>query len=231
MRFFAVALLSLVLSGSLHAQDEPGWDVRVFRSINVTQNPAQSGFFEILDETSLPTFGAVPVGFSVIGLVTGDRAVLETGLMTLGAQLSVLGSTILLKEAFQRPRPFETLDDVRVKHLWSATGSSFPSGHTSQAFAIATVFSLQYRKTGVVIPSFAWAFAIGYGRIFLGVHYPSDVLAGAFLGVAGGVLAWSLRAEAARISGRAVSEPQLDKTGIPTNAQIAVIEIPLPVLR
>lgn len=57
-----------------------------------------------------------------------------------------------------------------------------PSGHTSTAFATATSLSLAYPKWYVVAPSFVWAGAIGYSRMHLGVHYPSDVLAGAIVG-------------------------------------------------
>ena len=57
-----------------------------------------------------------------------------------------------------------------------------PSGHTSTAFATATSLSLAYPKWYVVAPSFIWAGTIGYSRMHLGVHYPSDVVVGALVG-------------------------------------------------
>ena len=59
---------------------------------------------------------------------------------------------------------------------------SFPSGHTSFAFATATSLSIKYPRWYVIAPSYLWAGAVGYSRMNLGVHYPSDVLAGAMLG-------------------------------------------------
>lgn len=69
-----------------------------------------------------------------------------------------------------------------VQPVVSEASYSMPSGHTSTAFATATSLSLAYPKWYVVAPSFVWAGAIGYSRMHLGVHYPSDVLAGAIVG-------------------------------------------------
>jgi membrane-associated phospholipid phosphatase len=57
-----------------------------------------------------------------------------------------------------------------------------PSAHTSSAFATATSLSLAFPKWYVVVPSFVWASSVGYSRMHLGVHYPSDVLVGALVG-------------------------------------------------
>jgi membrane-associated phospholipid phosphatase len=57
-----------------------------------------------------------------------------------------------------------------------------PSGHTSTAFATATSLSMAYPKWYVIIPSYAWASSVGYSRMHLGVHYPSDVFIGAIVG-------------------------------------------------
>jgi membrane-associated phospholipid phosphatase len=59
--------------------------------------------------------------------------------------------------------------------LTSEKGLSFPSQHTSFAFATATALSLQYRKWWVVVPAYTWAAMVGYSRLYLGQHYPSDV--------------------------------------------------------
>ncbi|HSC36729.1 MAG TPA: phosphatase PAP2 family protein, partial [Chitinophagaceae bacterium] len=60
---------------------------------------------------------------------------------------------------------------------------SFPSGHTSSAFAMATSISMSYPKWYVIAPCYLWAGTVGVSRIVLGVHYPSDVLAGALVGM------------------------------------------------
>lgn len=90
------------------------------------------------------------------------------------------GITIILKYSVNRDRPFVTYPDITKKA--DAVAPSFPSGHTSSAFATATSVSLAYPKWYVIAPSFAWAGTVGYSRMHLGVHYPSDVLAGALIG-------------------------------------------------
>jgi undecaprenyl-diphosphatase len=58
---------------------------------------------------------------------------------------------------------------------------SFPSGHTSAAFVMATLIG--YFFPLLILPAFAWAFLVGLSRIFLGVHYPTDILAGMAIGL------------------------------------------------
>ena len=65
---------------------------------------------------------------------------------------------------------------------------SFPSGHTAAAFSLATSLSITYPKWYVIAPSAVWACGVGLARINQGVHYPSDVLAGAAIGVGCGFL-------------------------------------------
>lgn len=110
----------------------------------------------------------------------------------MGASYAVSGIiTLGLKYSIQRKRPFVTYQDLVTKK--TAAGSfSFPSGHTSSAFATATSLSLLYPKWHVIAPSFLWASAVGYSRMELGVHYPSDVLAGALIGFASSFLMYKV---------------------------------------
>ncbi len=91
----------------------------------------------------------------------------------------------VLKLLFMRERPNVVLENVNSLHwgpLTTATSLSFPSGHASRAFAMAALVALG-TKHRVGLVAFALAALIGLSRIYLGLHWPSDVIAGAALGV------------------------------------------------
>ena len=68
-------------------------------------------------------------------------------------------------------------------------GRSFPSGHTSLAFSTAASLSIQFNKWYVTLPAYLWAGSVAYSRMYLGVHYPTDVLGGAAVGIGSAYLA------------------------------------------
>lgn len=94
----------------------------------------------------------------------------------------------MAKALVNRRRPFIRLSEVRIVGQ-RARGSSFPSGHTSQAFFMATLMA-GYFDAGVraVCLLYAIALLVGVTRMYVGAHYPRDVLAGAILGSAWGQL-------------------------------------------
>ncbi len=99
----------------------------------------------------------------------------------------------LVKLLVRRRRPFIRLTQARIVGR-RAIGRSFPSGHTSQAFFMATLLA-GYFHAGVwaVCLLYAVALAVGVTRMYVGAHYPRDVLAGAILGSAWGLLAGIVR--------------------------------------
>jgi len=94
----------------------------------------------------------------------------------------------LVKFVIRRPRPFLRLVQARIVG-YRARGRSFPSGHTSEAFFMATLTAQHFHPSvWVVFLLYAAAFLVGITRLYVGAHYPRDVLAGAILGSAWGLL-------------------------------------------
>lgn len=100
----------------------------------------------------------------------------------------IIGNGIL-KNLIARDRPSWIYDSVTLL-ISNPTDFSFPSGHTFSSFAASFTILLFYRKAG--IPAVILAFTIAFSRLYLFVHYPSDVLAGMILGVVTAVISYRL---------------------------------------
>ncbi len=98
-----------------------------------------------------------------------------------------LGSGII-KDLVQRPRPGHVPAFEGIIRLLDGKGGAFGfvSSHAANVFGLATITSLIFRKKVYSISIFIWAALVSYSRIYVGRHYPSDVLAGALLGFAAG---------------------------------------------
>jgi undecaprenyl-diphosphatase len=109
--------------------------------------------------------------------------------LALALVLATLLADYVLKPAFGRARPFEAANDVRVIGQ-RPDAASFPSGHAANAFAGAFVLSRALPAAAIVWWTLAGA--IAFSRVYLGVHYPLDLIAGAIVGLTCGALAWRL---------------------------------------
>ncbi|OJF71003.1 phosphatase PAP2 family protein [Alteromonas sp. V450] len=102
---------------------------------------------------------------------------LYTALMAYALELPIY---VLLKKLFKRPRPCDFLMNLTA-HVTPSDKFSLPSGHTAAAWLMACIIAHFYPPFAVV--AYIWAALIGLSRVLLGVHYPSDVVAGTLLGM------------------------------------------------
>ncbi len=108
--------------------------------------------------------------------------------ITAGSSLAInaLLVNVLIKNIVARTRPYEVIDGL-MRLVGEQSDFSFPSGHTSSAFSVAVVmFMLMPKKYG--IPALVVATIIAYSRLYVGVHYPSDVLGGFIIGALAAVV-------------------------------------------
>ena len=127
------------------------------------------------------------IGFCILLLCIPKSR--RTGIAaSLSLALNGLVTNACLKNIIGRIRPYVRFPELTVLTT-IPSDSSFPSGHTAASFAVAAgVYMAGWKKTGVVL--YVFSGVIGFSRIYLGVHFPSDVIGGAVVGV---LCAWGAR--------------------------------------
>ena len=163
-------------------------DIRILRQINEHRNVHLDGTFKTISNSVSPISIGAPILIFGTGLIEKDQELKQKGLMIGESFLVTTVFATALKHTINRARPFETYPEIQK--LSAGGSSSFPSGHTSDAFSTATSLSLAFPKWYVIAPSYMYATAVGYSRMHLGVHYPSDVLAGALVGAGSAFLCY-----------------------------------------
>ena len=163
--------------------------MRVFNSINgmdynllmqihsITQNSFLDSVMPYI--SAMGDLGAIWIIFSLV--LIASKKYRMVGIMCLVALL--LTSTVsegVLKNLLHRPRPFVQYPSIQLL-IPKPPSFSFPSGHTASSFAAATVIARNLKKAS--LPAFIIAAAIAFSRLYLMVHYPSDILGGILLGI------------------------------------------------
>lgn len=180
-------LLFVLFLFSLSAQNA---DITILKQINLNRNRSADPTFRAVTNSASPVCIGIPVILFTHALFTKDTIEKKNALYA-GASLTMAAIISTgLKYGIQRPRPF--IKYPFIEKASSAGSPSFPSGHTSSSFALATSLSLAYHKWYIIAPAFIWASSVAYSRMDLGVHYPSDVLAGALIGSGSSFLCYKL---------------------------------------
>jgi|WetSurMetagenome_2_1015567.scaffolds.fasta_scaffold07026_3 membrane-associated phospholipid phosphatase len=192
-----IAILFLIVHVQLFSQNI---DIRLLRSFNSPETLPSDNFFKLVSNSDAYLVFGIPVGMGTIGLIRHNDQLFRNACVTLAATAVTGCITEAMKYAINRNRPFITYPDIKKK---SGGGSpSFPSGHTSSAFTTATSLSLSYPKWYIILPAYTWAGTVAYSRMDLGVHYPSDVLAGAIVGAGSAWLTYAVNKKLNKRSGK-----------------------------
>ncbi len=155
--------------------------------LNLLQQTDLSVLFFINQQLSNPVFDFVfksthYLSYVMLGLLVAYFAFRKEKFIVLSMIVVVIASTLtaaVLKNTTHRERPYQTLD---VRQLVEEDNNrSFPSNHVQLSFALSTIVFYFYRRSGLVL--FLLSLLMGIGRIYVGVHYPSDVLGGAIIGI------------------------------------------------
>ncbi len=171
--FFFALIYSQVSAGQ-------NWDINTLNNIHGQRDTQLDNFMVGLTNTITYTSVGTPATMYLMGIVHRDSVLQKNAIkniISLGVS-SVI--TVSLKNIINRPRPQVTY--TYLQPLANYTQYSFPSGHTSLAFSNATSISLIGKKWYIVLPAYTYASMIAYSRLHMGVHYPSDVIAGALVG-------------------------------------------------
>lgn len=170
------SVISILFTQFVFAQGQ--WEVDMVRNIN--PNPPSNNFWKNISASAGPISVGIPAGMFLVSIINHDKKLQKQSFEVVGSLAIATVTTQLMKRIVNRPRPYESYSDIYpdVYEL----GKSFPSGHTTTAFSTATSLTLITKKWWVAVPAFAWATSVGYSRMYLGQHYPSDVLMGAAVG-------------------------------------------------
>jgi membrane-associated phospholipid phosphatase len=161
-----------------------GWDLSLFRILNVVP-PGVASVLTPLVHLFLPA-GIIIVVVLIAGYVVAwNQSVLPVAAGAVAAGVAWALAN-LAKAIADRPRPYQVVADAVLRQQ-PAHGTSFPSSHTAVTVAVMIAL-VPFLPRALAWVAIAYAVLVGWSRVYLGVHYPLDVLAGAGIGMAVGGL-------------------------------------------
>ena len=165
------------------------WDVRLFGVLNQVP-PAVASVLTPLSHLLLPAGITIVIVLAAGYVIARNHSVLPVAAAAVAAGLA-WALVHVAKAIADRPRPYEVVAGAVLRQQ-PAHGTSFPSSHT--AITVAVVIALMpFLPRALAAVAIAYAVLVGWSRVYLGVHYPLDILAGAGIGMAvGGVVLLAL---------------------------------------
>lgn len=165
-------------------------DTNVFLFLNDLHSP----FWDHIMYFASGRFGWIPLYAFIIFLIIQKYRVKSIAYILAAILLIVLSDQLsvhLFKNVFERLRPChnpDIKDFVHLVHNHCGGKYGFVSSHAANTFALATFTGLMMRKRWYTYTLLSWASLVSYSRVYLGVHYPGDIIAGALFGVCLGLL-------------------------------------------
>jgi len=166
-----------------------GWDESLFRTLNQVPAAAAS-VLTPLSRLFLPAGILAVVVLGVVYVVARNHSVMPVAAGALSAGIA-WGLAHAAKAIADRPRPYAVMADVVLRQP-PAHGTSFPSSHSAVTLAVAIAL-VPFLARPLAAAAIGYAVLVGWSRVYLGVHYPLDILGGAGIGMAaGGVILLAL---------------------------------------
>ena len=178
MRKLMIACVAVFCTMGIQAQN---WDINTLHKINSMDGKFVRNYSKAFSRSAPYISVGVPVAMAIYAGIGKDKELLKDAVYIGTSVAEAVVLTYGIKHMIDRERPYDRYPG-RVYPYSTESSPSFPSSHTAAAFSLATSLSIKYPKWYVIAPSAVWACSVGFSRMNEGVHYPSDVIAGAAIG-------------------------------------------------